>query len=98
MKLYNLTKVMGVAGVLIIVGSWTQWMHLHNDLSQFLFGLSVGVIGIGFAYVHNELKIAESERKENKKEDEEYRMSAEDMYTKLLTRVGNIEDKLEDLK
>ena len=93
MKIYNLTAVGFFLGLVTQAYSVYRYLIRYDDPSQALIFVGFGLGIWALAYIHNELKIAEFERKENKKEDEEYRMSAEDMYNKLLTRVSYLEER-----
>lgn len=50
----NLTKTTYLAGTIIIIYSIVRWGgFIYDDLSNMIFGVLIGIIICGFAYLHN---------------------------------------------
>ena len=64
MKITNLGKFIGTIGFSIIIISTIQWFFLYQDISQLSLGVSIGIIFVGFSYLHCWMRNTESEIKE----------------------------------
>ena len=56
MKITNLSKAIGLTSFLIISVSIIQWFFLYPDISQLALGGGIGIVFIGFAYLHSLLR------------------------------------------
>jgi len=52
MKTTNLSKFIGMIGLIISGVSIVQWFLLYPDTSQLALGCGIGITFIGFAYIH----------------------------------------------
>jgi len=52
MKITNLSKLIGMIGLIVIVVSIVQWFFLYPDTSQLALGCGIGITFVGFAYIH----------------------------------------------
>lgn len=52
MKITNLSKFIGMIGLIVLVVSIVQWFFRFPDTSQLALGCGIGIIFIGFAYIH----------------------------------------------
>lgn len=50
------TKVLGSAGIIMILGATIRWSFVYFDLSQLIQANIIGVIFIGFAFIHEWIK------------------------------------------
>ena len=62
--MYNLTKVLGILGVMSIVFSYI-WHLIYVDFSQFVIVSMMGIFIIGFAYVYEWMKRFQKEIEEH---------------------------------
>ena len=70
MKTHKLSIIGYIIGAVIIGCSTIQWFFRFPDPSQLIFGLFVGIIVCGFAYLYNWMREQENERvKTNKRLD-----------------------------
>jgi len=53
MKITTLGKLIGSFGIGIIIISTIQWFFRFPDVSQLVLGICIGIIFIGFAYLHS---------------------------------------------
>ncbi len=51
----NITKILGSAGILMIIGATIRWSVVFYDMSQLVLASLIGVIFLGFAYFHEKL-------------------------------------------
>ncbi len=72
MRITALSKLVGSFGVLVIIVSIIQWFLRFPDTSNLLLGGSIGVIFIGFSYLHSWMRSIASEIEEIKKESKEW--------------------------
>lgn len=49
--------VLSLIGLFISIISTIRWFFLYPDPSQFLIGVGVGVVIIGYAYIYNWMKL-----------------------------------------
>ena len=56
MKIHKLSITFGIAGIFIIIASTIRWFFLYPDYSQFVLAGGIGVVCIGFAYIHETIK------------------------------------------
>ncbi len=52
----KLSKLMGAAGITIIVCSIIRWFFIFYDPSQMAIGVSIGIITLGFSYIYDWMK------------------------------------------
>jgi len=50
------TKVLGSAGIVMILGATIRWSFVYFDLSQLIQANIIGFIFIGFAFIHEWMK------------------------------------------
>ena len=51
----SITKLLGSAGILIIVGATIRWSVVYFDMSQLVLASLIGVIFMGFAFFYERL-------------------------------------------
>lgn len=51
----HLTIVGYFAGLIIVIASIARWFVIYNDMSQALFGVSIGILILGGTYVYQRL-------------------------------------------
>ncbi|KKN65968.1 hypothetical protein LCGC14_0476710 [marine sediment metagenome] len=51
-----ITKVLGSAGILMIVAATIRWSFVYFDLSQLIQANIIGIIFIGFAFIYEWIK------------------------------------------
>ena len=55
-KIHKITIGIGIVGVFIIIASTVRWFFLFPDYSQLIIALGIGVVFLGFAYIHETIK------------------------------------------
>jgi len=71
-KMNKWSIVIGLIGLTIIIASTIRWFFLYPDYSQLTIAVGVGVVFVGFAYIHETIKkIDEQIEKFNYREDEQ---------------------------
>jgi len=55
MNFKTLTIAMSMTGILTITASLGRWFFIYYDPSQAVLGTSIGIIILGFAYIHERL-------------------------------------------
>ena len=53
MKITNISIGIGSVGLFVICVSVIQWFFRFPDVSQLVLGCGIGIIFIGFAYIHS---------------------------------------------
>lgn len=83
MKITNLSKLIGMIGSIVICVSIIQWFFRFPDTSQLVLGCGIGIIFIGFAYIHSWMRSMSNELEELNKGLDAARTWAVDEIEKL---------------
>ena len=55
-KIHKLSIALGIVGIFIITASTIRWFFLFPDMSQFILAVGIGVVVVGFGYIHETIK------------------------------------------
>jgi len=57
----KLARLMGSAGIVIIISSIIRWFFLFYDPSQMVLGVGIGIITLGFSHIYDWMKQKEED-------------------------------------
>ena len=75
----NSTIVIYLFGIILIGLSLSKWFYVSYDPSQALLGSAIGIIVLGFAYIHNWINMKD-------KKDRNFRKLYDSLVTELHSR------------
>ena len=89
MKIHKWSIVLGIVGIFIIIASTIRWFFLYPDYSQFVLAVSIGIVFLGFAYIHETIKGLDNQDKEFDKALDALNIYYRDEIDKLKEEIKN---------